>query len=200
MSKIKISLEATKDLDHVLETYLSRDRIIHCRNTAELSRMLSHKFRADESRAYAAGLLHDIARELDWQALVRLAITDGTAVSPHEAEHPILLHGRAGAVIIREELGIEDQYILDAVRFHTSGHTGMDTIGCIVYMADFLEPGRKYKDKIDRDSILGMDLPEMMLEVTVQKFGFLLKKNRTATESAIKMYEELKVKKNYRDS
>ena len=65
---------------------------------------------------------------------------DGFGISKIERDYPVLLHGRAGAVLSREELGIEDEEILDAVRWHTTGKRGMNGITSILYIADYIEP------------------------------------------------------------
>lgn len=54
-----------------------------------------------------------------------------------------LAHGPAAADRAARE-GETDQGVLDAVRYHTVGYTGWDDAGRMLYLADFLEPGRKF--------------------------------------------------------
>ncbi len=194
------TIDGAGNLVLILKRHLSAKRIGHCINTAVLAKTLAGRFCADGIRAYTAGLLHDIARELDPESLLRLAREDRADILPHEEEHPILLHGRAGARILSSELCIDDKAILDAVRFHTCGRTGMDVIEEIVYVADFLEPGRSDRIQAETETIMKQDLLDMMIYVTENKFAFLTDKGRKPTESAKRLYEELKVRKKKRDS
>jgi 2-amino-4-hydroxy-6-hydroxymethyldihydropteridine diphosphokinase len=59
-----------------------------------------------------------------------------------------LLHGPAAATVLARE-GETRQNVLDAVRYHTVGSGNWDQVGKALYMADYLEPGRKFS-KQDR--------------------------------------------------
>jgi 2-amino-4-hydroxy-6-hydroxymethyldihydropteridine diphosphokinase len=91
---------------------------------------------ADEAQAMRdAGLLHDALRDAPEAELRALS---GDERSPVE-----LLHGPAAATLL-ERHGETRQALLDAVRWHTLGSAGWDRVGRALYMADFLEPGRKF--------------------------------------------------------
>ena len=55
-----------------------------------------------------------------------------------------LAHSKVGVAIIKRDFGIEDQEILDAVAYHTTGRDGMTLMDKIIFLADAMEPGRKY--------------------------------------------------------
>ena len=57
-----------------------------------------------------------------------------------------IIHSSAGATFIKEELGIEDKEILDAICYHTTGRGNMTVLEKIVYLADKIEPARDYMD------------------------------------------------------
>ena len=61
-----------------------------------------------------------------------------------ERANPSLLHGPVAAVWAEKELGITDRSILDAIRYHTTGRAGMSRLEMVVYLADLIEPGRRY--------------------------------------------------------
>jgi HD superfamily phosphohydrolase YqeK len=58
----------------------------------------------------------------------------------------LMAHGPAAADRAAQD-GERDRGVLDAVRYHTVGHAEWDDVGRMVYLADFLEPGRAF----DRD-------------------------------------------------
>ncbi len=91
----------------------------------------------DERRRWLrAGFLHDAVRDAPADTLARLA---GDAW-----ESPSLRHGPAAAVLA-EEAGETDRGVLDAVRFHSVGYAGWDDVGRMLYLADYLEPGRSHR-------------------------------------------------------
>lgn len=90
-----------------------------------------------------AGLLHDALRDAD-DALLR-SLAGGTFGTDAPVE---ILHGPAAAERLRRD-GESRADLLDAVRYHTVGHGGWDRVGQALYMADFLEPGRKFM-QVDR--------------------------------------------------
>ncbi len=91
---------------------------------------------ADERRAlHDAGRLHDALRDAPESLLRELS---GDADSPTE-----LLHGPAAAAMLARE-GEARAELLDAVRWHTLGSAAWGRVGQALYMADFLEPGRKF--------------------------------------------------------
>lgn len=91
---------------------------------------------AAEARAFAdAGLLHDSLRDAPEQELREIT---GDRSSPVG-----LLHGPAAAITL-ERHGESRRDVLDAIRYHTVGHVGWGRVGKALYMADFLEPGRKF--------------------------------------------------------
>jgi predicted HD superfamily hydrolase involved in NAD metabolism len=189
-----------KEIEKLLQNRLSTKRILHCRETALLARSLCTRFEVDEEKGFLAGFLHDIARELDHREIRTLAQLDGFGITSWEDEHPILLHGRAGATIIQNEFEIQDDAILNSVRFHTCGRQGMGTIEAIIYVADFLEPTRAFNDGRERKSVLASSLLEMMIYVTEHKFQFLYRKCRRITEPAEKLYNDLKERRKKLDS
>jgi len=53
-----------------------------------------------------------------------------------------LIHAKLGAYYAKERYRVQDEDILNAVRFHTTGRPGMSLLECIIYIADYIEPGR----------------------------------------------------------
>ena len=82
-----------------------------------------------------AGVLHDVLRDADEASLRALT---GDTTSPME-----ILHGPAAAEKLAA-LGESRHDVLDAIRWHTLGNPGWSRTGQALFMADFLEPGRKF--------------------------------------------------------
>ena len=102
------------------------------------------KLPADEaSRWRAAGVLHDALRDAPEEMLRALS---GEGKRPAE-----ILHGPAAAVRAEQD-GERRADVLDAIRYHTIGSPSWERTGKALFLADFLEPGRKFLRK-ERASI-----------------------------------------------
>ena len=94
------------------------------------------RLRGDEARLFHdAGVLHDALRDAPEDRL-RALTGDATSASN-------MLHGPAAAVML-ERAGETRRALIEAVRWHTIGHADWQLVGRALYMADYLEPGRKF--------------------------------------------------------
>ncbi len=154
-----------------LKANLSAKRYVHSLNVAAECRKLAEKYGEDPDKAYFAGLLHDICKELPDADQKELVLNSGFTVCREEIETRSLWHAIAGAYFIKTKFGVEDIDILTAVRFHTVGRAGMSRLEEIVYLGDLISADRDYKD-VDRMRKLSYsDLNSAMLEA----FAFSIK-------------------------
>jgi predicted HD superfamily hydrolase involved in NAD metabolism len=131
------------DAESYARERLSDKRYAHTLRVAETTEQLAKLHGLDPKRARLAGLLHDTAREVGKEELLRIAEEDGMPVGDFERERPILLHGPVAAKLAREDLGVENGEILDAVQAHTTGEPGMGPLALALFVADKIEPGRE---------------------------------------------------------
>ena len=153
-----------KELKH----RLSPKRFQHSLGVAEEAARLANRYGANPEKAYLAGLIHDCAKEIPAKDVVKL-LTERFGVTCDEValQTPWILHGPLGACVAKQEFGIEDPEILDAVWYHTTGKAGMELFSKIIYIADYIEPNRTYPDvevlrtltyeDIDRAILFGID-------------------------------------------
>jgi nicotinate-nucleotide adenylyltransferase len=128
---------------------LSQPRFLHSRQVAVMASDLCRIFGLDPHAGYLAGIVHDIAKHLSEAEFIELAGADKLPISAAERQKPSLLHGRAGAVLLRRQYGIRDQEILDAVRYHVNGGGGK--LAKVLYIADKIEVSRQWAEPRLRD-------------------------------------------------
>jgi nicotinate-nucleotide adenylyltransferase len=175
---------------------LSQPRFLHSRQVAVMASDLSAIFGLDSGAAYLAGICHDIGKQLVEEELFKLAKADKRPISPLEKRKPSLLHGRAGAVLLRKEYGLRDREILEAVAFHTTGSPAMGPLAKVIYIADKVESSREGVDPRLRDfgeyagtGERGLDrLFEKILRETI---AWLRVKNIDPAEDALRLLEKL---------
>lgn len=129
-----------------LSGYLDENRMKHSLETANKAVELAKIFGADIDKAYVAGLLHDVAKGKCKYGLNKLAKEYGVEIDEYERDNPELIHGKLGAKIVSAELEINDEDILNAICWHTTGRENMSLLEKIVYIADITEPSRDFKD------------------------------------------------------
>ncbi|MBW4527226.1 MAG: bis(5'-nucleosyl)-tetraphosphatase (symmetrical) YqeK [Phormidium tanganyikae FI6-MK23] len=117
-------------------------RIRHILRVEQFAIELAQLHNLDVEKAAQSALMHDLAKFFKPKRLLNMAIAEGLILDPIDELNPHLLHADVGAIVARDEFGIEDEEILDAIRHHTLGSPNMSLLGCVVYLADGLEPGR----------------------------------------------------------
>lgn len=151
--QLKGGSETTYPIDEykaLLKETLSKKRYQHSIHVADECVRLARQFGADPDKAYAAGLLHDIKKDDEKEAQLRLIKTGMgsglVCVEPIELETPALWHAIAGAVYVYEQLGIRDTQIISAIRYHTAARAGMSDLETVVYLGDLVSADRTYPE------------------------------------------------------
>lgn len=122
-------------------------RYEHSIRVAQAAETLARLHGVDAEKAYLAGMLHDLARLYSAERLIAESEVRGFSMSDAERDHPTLLHARLGAALAREAFGIEDAEVLSAIEKHTTGDAVMSPLDCVVYLADSLEPNRRFAER-----------------------------------------------------
>lgn len=117
-------------------------RIDHILRVEQLSVELACHYHLDGDQAAIAGLMHDLAKYFKPKVLLQIARDQGIELDSVLEANPHLLHADASAIVAREQFGIQDEAVLQAIALHTLGRPGMSDLSCVVFLADSLEPGR----------------------------------------------------------
>jgi nicotinate-nucleotide adenylyltransferase len=171
-------------------------RFLHSRQVAVLTSDLCRIFGLEPTAGYLVGIVHDMGKPLGEADLVRLAKADKQPISPLEKQRPSLLHGRAGAVLLREQYDIQDREILDAVMYHTTGGSGMGPLAKALYIADKIEVSREGVKPQLRDfreyAGTGMDgLDRLFGEILSQTAAWLQSKEIELSESTVRLLAQM---------
>ncbi|WP_418747824.1 bis(5'-nucleosyl)-tetraphosphatase (symmetrical) YqeK [Frisingicoccus sp.] len=165
-----------EDIQNKLRKNLKGSRFIHTLGVEYTSVCLAMKYEEDLEKAELAGLLHDCAKELPEKKMIKICRNHGEKISKMEFEQPFLLHGKAGACIAKDKFGIEDEVILNAIRYHTTGRPAMTLLEKIVFVADYIEPNRKKADRLPELRRLAFEnLDETVLQILEQTLDYLEK-------------------------
>ncbi|MGN0622295.1 MAG: bis(5'-nucleosyl)-tetraphosphatase (symmetrical) YqeK [Porcipelethomonas sp.] len=154
----------TDEIKSFLKERLSKKRYTHSINVASEAQKLAKHYGADPKKAYIAGLLHDICKEIPHSEQEELMLEGDMYLSGEELSSKALWHGPAGAYYVKAYMGIKDEEILNSIRYHTVGRSGMSLLEEIIYMADLISEDRSYKDVDKMRKTAYSDLNRALLE------------------------------------
>lgn len=131
----------TELMDAMRQT-LPKKRYVHTLGVAYLASSIAMAYGKNPEKAMIAGLLHDCAKCIPEEEILKKCIKYNLPVSDIEQKQPYLLHGKLGAWYAEHEFGITDEKILNAIRFHTTGRPDMCFLEKNIYLSDYIEIGR----------------------------------------------------------
>ncbi len=146
-----------------LQSALSVKRYIHTMGVAEEAMKLAEIYGTaqDRKKAEVAGLLHDCAKNYPNDLKIRLCKEYHIPLDDVLKEQKDLIHPFLGAEIAKREYLVDDEDILNAIRYHTTGRKEMSLLEKIIFLADYIEPNRTTFDGLEearRLSYLDLDM------------------------------------------
>ncbi len=175
---------------------LGMGRFEHTMGVAYTAACLAMRYGCSAEDAELAGLLHDCAKQYDNETLLKKSQKYHLSISEAERKNPSLLHAKLGAYLARKKYDVDNEEILDAIRYHTTGRPAMTLMEKIIYVADYIEP-RRFKAP-DLDKIRGLafvDLDRTVCEIMSDTLAYLKKMPECIdkmTQEACVYYQKLK--------
>ncbi len=182
-----------------LRRHLDKQRYEHTLGVMYTSAALAMVYRTDINKALLAGLLHDCAKCIPGEKKVRLCEKYGLSVNQAEKKNPGLLHSKLGAYLAKAKYGVEDQEILDAICYHTTGRPQMTLLDKIIYIADYIEPNRCEAPNLeDARRMAFVDIDACLYMILKDSLSYLESKSwaiDSMTEKTFQYYQEEIMKK-----
>ncbi|NYF24952.1 bis(5'-nucleosyl)-tetraphosphatase (symmetrical) YqeK [Sporosarcina sp. JAI121] len=168
---------------------MSTERYEHVLRVTETAKKLAATNRISIEKAEQAALFHDIAKFMDksdQQHILETADEDPRLFSFHHE----LWHAPVGAIIARDEFGINDKDILNAIRYHTTGRANMSPLEKLIYISDMIEPGRNFPGIEDLRKKAAENLETAMESCIHQSVQFLVNKRAPVFPDSIDCYNQ----------
>ncbi len=121
-----------------------KSRFEHTLRVADLAIKLAIHYGVDVDKTWLAAILHDLKKNIPLDENDRLVKKYG--LDDKYIGNKNLSHSKLAAVVSRDKLGIDDEDILNAIAFHTTGRANMSMLEKIIFVADTCEEGRTYKE------------------------------------------------------
>ncbi|MDD3174133.1 MAG: bis(5'-nucleosyl)-tetraphosphatase (symmetrical) YqeK [Herbinix sp.] len=132
-----------------MKKLLKASRYLHSVGVEEVSHDLALIYGYNINHAKTAGILHDCAKYLSDEELLKACEMYHLPVTEIERECAFLLHAKVGAAFAKSKYGVEDEEILSAIAYHTTGRPAMTLLEKIIFTADYIEPYRKPLPRIE---------------------------------------------------
>lgn len=181
-------------LEKIVKGMIKESRFEHSVRVKETAVILARRFAQDllEAAAYV-GIFHDAYRYLSGDELLKECKKAKIKIEDEEKENPMLLHGAVAAIHFKEVAGVSPAGYFEAIRNHTLGSITMGRLGALLYIADFIEPGRTHLTDEDRAEILSHDTLEgVVLDILTRdlKYGESIGRKGAKISYELKEYLE----------
>ncbi|MEI1422171.1 bis(5'-nucleosyl)-tetraphosphatase (symmetrical) YqeK [Bacillus cabrialesii] len=156
---------------------LTEHRYIHTIGVMNTAIELAERFGADSKKAETAAIFHDYAKFRPKEEMKQIIAREN--MPSHLLDYnPELWHAPVGAYLVQREAGVQDEDILDAIRYHTSGRPGMTLLEKVIYVADYIEPNRAFPGVDEVRKFAETDLNQALIQSIKNTMIFLMKKNQ----------------------
>lgn len=174
-----------------MEKELSAGRYIHTLGVSYTAASLAMAHGEAMEKSMTAGILHDCAKSMHGSELVAICEKAHLNVTAVERSNPTaLLHAKAGAYLAEHKYGVTDEDILNAIRYHTTGRPDMSRLEKIIYIADYIEPGRKQLAELEMiRRIAFQDLDWTMEKILANTLAYLRTTDGQVDDMTTKTYQ-----------
>ncbi|KRL90997.1 HD domain protein [Lactobacillus kalixensis DSM 16043] len=170
------------------------NRFEHCVRVSETARKLAKLNNYDEDKAALAGFVHDYAKQVpveEYRQVIKDEGFDPDLLNWNRA----IWHGIVGTYFIKRDLKITDPEILQAVWRHTTADVEMTTLDKIVFMADYIEPGRSFDGVEEARKITFKNLDEGVGYQLAHTLEFLIENRNKVYPRTLQAYNVWSIKK-----
>ncbi|MFZ0370324.1 MAG: bis(5'-nucleosyl)-tetraphosphatase (symmetrical) YqeK [Halobacillus sp.] len=185
-----MQLTRNEALDYVRPA-LKKSRYEHTIRVTDEAVALAERFGADVKKAELAAALHDYAKYKPLDEMKRWIEQERRLPKDLLDYHHELWHGPVGAYMLEKEIGLEDSEIISAIACHTTGKKHMSVLDKVVFLADYIEPGRDFPgvEEVRDKSLTSLD--QACLLALKNTAVFLINKERTVYPDTFHAYNDL---------
>lgn len=184
-------MEEISKIKEDLKNTLSEYRYNHSLRVAEEAQKLARCYNIDEQKAYLAGLVHDIAKEYSEEENKQIVEKYNLSNELLQKENKKNLHADIGFIIAKEQYKLPDE-ICNAIKYHTFGDVNMSLLDIIIFVADKIEPGKKYDGIEEERKLAYIDIKKSMIMCIENKIKKLTRENKYINPRTIEVLNYLK--------
>lgn len=182
-------------LQKKVKAELDRERYEHTLGVMYTSASLAMCHGADIEEALTAGLLHDCAKCIPAEKKIEKCQKYQLDISDIEYANPSLLHAKLGAFFAATKYDVKSNDVIQAISSHTTGRPRMSLLEKIVYIADYIEPGRtELPNMAEIRKLAFRDIDECLYRILKDSLVYLAAKKMPIDSMTQKTYDYYKDK------
>jgi predicted HD superfamily hydrolase involved in NAD metabolism len=171
-----------------MKAVLKSARYAHTQGVVKTAKALALRHGVSPKRAALAAWLHDCGKALERDAMKPLLRRAGA--DREERSLPALWHAPVGAFLARRDYGVKDAEILGAIRWHTTGFEGQTPLQKVLFVSDYIEPGRpRWPELPSLRRLARRDLDGAWAQVLKHKLIDLLRRGRPLHPRSLAAYK-----------
>jgi len=173
----------------IVRKQLTKRRYEHTVRVTDTALALAIKYGADRNKTELAAALHDYAKFRPEEEMKHIIEEDDGIGDDLLSYNLELWHAPVGAHLVEEEVGISDPDILRAIRYHTTGRADMTLLEKVIFLADYIEPGRDFPgvEEVRREDNLNTAIVQALGNTVI----FLIDKKQKVHPDTIAAYNSL---------
>ncbi|SHF67359.1 bis(5'-nucleosyl)-tetraphosphatase (symmetrical) YqeK [Ornithinibacillus halophilus] len=179
-----------KEATTIVEKYLTKSRFEHTLRVAKTAKELAGKYGVDQEKAELAAIFHDYCKYRPLDEMRRI-IEESYLPKDLLHFHHELWHGPVASLLIEREYGITDSSIKDAIFYHTTGRANMSDMELVLFVADYIEPGRDFPGLDEVRETAKKDLIHAAWLISRNTIRFLMDKGHTIYPDSFHSYNDL---------
>lgn len=183
------------DYKKIIKEKMGDFRYEHSVNVSKEAKKLARLYGANEEKAQLAGILHDITKEMPKDEQLQIIVDSGIILDNVQKNAPKLWHGISGSIYVQQNLCIDDEDILNAIRYHTTGRANMSLLEKIIFIADFTSEERTYSGVATMRKKSRKSLDEAMLYAYKFTFKDLSKREIAIHPDEVACYNDIILQK-----
>lgn len=188
-------MDCTKSkITEYIERNLKEKRLKHTYSVAREAVKLAERYGEDKEKAELAALFHDMFRSTP-ESVLNMYIKH-LGLPEKLMDNANLSHSKIAAEIMKRDYGIQDEDIINAVSFHTTGRAGMSGLEKIIFLADAIEPGRVYPTVDETRKLAYIDLDKACISSLERTVEYINAKGGYLDPDTINALNDLKEKQN----
>jgi predicted HD superfamily hydrolase involved in NAD metabolism len=174
----------------LVKAQITEKRYVHTLGVMETAIELAKRYGANVKQAELAAIFHDYAKFRPKEEMKQIIISQNMEKDLLNF-HSEMWHAPVGAYLVEQEAGITDREILDAIAYHTSGRIGMTLLEKVVYLADYIEPGRSFSGVDEVREMAKKNLDVALIQAVRNTITFLMNKKQAIYPDTFHMYNDL---------
>lgn len=183
-----------EEMCKAIKEKMSEKRFKHVLGVVDTAKMLANLYAEDIEKAKIASILHDCAKEYTREEMERLCTYYGYESGDNESKEPALLHSKVGAIVAKVTYGVDDEYVLDAIKYHTTGRKDMTMLDKIIFIADYIEPSRSFEGLENIRKLAFRDIDLAVFEALENTILHLIEKRSFIHEDTLYARNDLLIK------